>query len=477
MAAAGARGGRHRDRAPGVVLPRRHAASATTSSAAGATAGTAPSTCTEAIVQSCDVFFYQLGQRLGIDTIADVVAQASGSARRPASGCEHEKAGIIPDTQWKQRRFKRPWFAGETHVGRRSGRGTSRRRRCRWRIVAATIANGGTVLPPALREARRRARRHAARGDRARGRRDGADHLAGDGGRSSRAAMRDVVMSDRRHRAARRASAPSRSAGKTGTAQAVALRGLEPARARDSRDHAWFIAFAPVRGADDRARGARRARRRRRRQVRRADRQARCWQRCFTRDAVRSRTTRPRRRCEPPSEARRRAGARRGACGGARGTRLSVRTRAHAIRPTPADALRVAAAAARDRRCAALGILTVYSATLHARRRRRRPHGDAPARLVRRRPRRHARDAQLRLPPARAARVPHLPGRAAPACSLVPLVGQVGGGSRRWMRLGPVSIQPSEFMKLAMVLVCARHFSLTPPAQARPARGGRAARC
>lgn len=47
----------------------------------------------------------------------------------------------------------------------------------------------------------------------------------------------------------------------------------------------------------------------------------------------------------------------------------------------------------------------------------------------------------------------------------VPLVGQVGGGSRRWLRLGPASLQPSEFIKLAMVLVCARHFSLTPPAQ------------
>jgi rod shape determining protein RodA len=47
----------------------------------------------------------------------------------------------------------------------------------------------------------------------------------------------------------------------------------------------------------------------------------------------------------------------------------------------------------------------------------------------------------------------------------VPLIGQVGGGSRRWLRLGPVSLQPSEFIKLAMVLVCARHFSLTPPAK------------
>jgi rod shape determining protein RodA len=47
----------------------------------------------------------------------------------------------------------------------------------------------------------------------------------------------------------------------------------------------------------------------------------------------------------------------------------------------------------------------------------------------------------------------------------VPLVGQIGGGSRRWLRFGPVSVQPSEFLKLALVLVCARHFSLTPPAR------------
>jgi rod shape determining protein RodA len=46
----------------------------------------------------------------------------------------------------------------------------------------------------------------------------------------------------------------------------------------------------------------------------------------------------------------------------------------------------------------------------------------------------------------------------------VPLIGRVGGGSRRWITLGPVSIQPSEFMKLAIVLVLARYFSRTRPA-------------
>src|SRR5438094_7633571 len=43
----------------------------------------------------------------------------------------------------------------------------------------------------------------------------------------------------------------------------------------------------------------------------------------------------------------------------------------------------------------------------------------------------------------------------------VPVLGRIGGGSRRWIPLGPVSIQPSEFMKLGLVLVLARHFART----------------
>ncbi len=44
---------------------------------------------------------------------------------------------------------------------------------------------------------------------------------------------------------------------------------------------------------------------------------------------------------------------------------------------------------------------------------------------------------------------------------IVPVIGRVGGGSRRWIPLGPVSIQPSEFMKLALVIVMARYFART----------------
>jgi rod shape determining protein RodA len=47
------------------------------------------------------------------------------------------------------------------------------------------------------------------------------------------------------------------------------------------------------------------------------------------------------------------------------------------------------------------------------------------------------------------------------AVLIVPVIGRVGGGSRRWIPLGPVSIQPSEFMKLALVIMLAQHFSRT----------------
>jgi cell division protein FtsI/penicillin-binding protein 2 len=110
-------------------------------------------------------------------------------------------------------------------------------------LVAATIANGGTVYRPHYVK-----RVVAPDGT---PRREIAPEVIGDGpimspetAKKLRGAMRDVVMS----RGGTGAKARIRAvevAGKTGTAQTVALRGSNR-RARRSRDHAWFIAFAPV---------------------------------------------------------------------------------------------------------------------------------------------------------------------------------------------------------------------------------------
>ena len=67
----------------------------------------------DALVQSCDVFFYHVGQRLGVDTIA-AYARQFGLGLPTGIGLEHEKLGTVPDSAWKKRRFGEPWYSGET---------------------------------------------------------------------------------------------------------------------------------------------------------------------------------------------------------------------------------------------------------------------------------------------------------------------------------------------------------------------------
>src|SRR6266446_5640662 len=63
----------------------------------------------KAIVESCDVFFYQVGRRLGVDGIAEY-AHRLGLGLPTGIALPHEQTGTIPDTEWKRRRFGQPWF-------------------------------------------------------------------------------------------------------------------------------------------------------------------------------------------------------------------------------------------------------------------------------------------------------------------------------------------------------------------------------
>ncbi len=195
----------------------------------------------QAIVQSCDVFFYQLGQRLGVDTIA-AWSRKFGLGFPTGIGLQNEKGGLIPDAQWKLHRFKRPWVAGET-MSVSIGQGYVTTTPLQMAQVAATIANGGTVYRPHYVQ-----RVLAPDGSL---RQEAVPEIVGGGpimspetAQKLRAAMRDVVMSAGGTGARARIRGVE-MAGKTGTAQTVALRGSNR-RARGSRDHAWFIAFAPV---------------------------------------------------------------------------------------------------------------------------------------------------------------------------------------------------------------------------------------
>src|ERR1700675_3243560 len=68
---------------------------------------------TKAIYQSCDVFFYTLAEKLGIDRIAKY-ATAMGLGQKTGIDLPNEASGVMPSEEWKVRNFKQKWFAGET---------------------------------------------------------------------------------------------------------------------------------------------------------------------------------------------------------------------------------------------------------------------------------------------------------------------------------------------------------------------------
>src|SRR4051812_44419955 len=67
----------------------------------------------KAIYQSCDVFFYTLANKLGIDRIAKYATEF-GLGQRTGIDLPNEVAGVMPSEEWKIRNFKQKWFAGET---------------------------------------------------------------------------------------------------------------------------------------------------------------------------------------------------------------------------------------------------------------------------------------------------------------------------------------------------------------------------
>jgi penicillin-binding protein 2 len=66
-----------------------------------------------ALAQSCDVYFYTVGNRLGIDKIAQY-AELAGFGKKTGIDLPQEKEGVVPSSRWKIRNFREKWYAGET---------------------------------------------------------------------------------------------------------------------------------------------------------------------------------------------------------------------------------------------------------------------------------------------------------------------------------------------------------------------------
>jgi len=97
-------------------------------------------------VESCDVYYYQIGQRLGVDRIAKY-ARALGLGEKTGIALDDEKPGLIPDSEWKKKRFGQPWFPGET-PSIAIGQGYVTVTPLQMANLMATVANGGTLYRP-----------------------------------------------------------------------------------------------------------------------------------------------------------------------------------------------------------------------------------------------------------------------------------------------------------------------------------------
>ena len=199
----------------------------------------------EAIVGSCDVYFYQVGSRLGVDGIAEY-AKRYGLGQVTEIALDDEKAGRIPTTQWKRQRYGEPWYPGET-LSVAVGQGYVTATPLQMANLIAMVAAGGVRHRPhyiAKLATPDQEPPNAAQLD---------DRVTKLGVRAStlsqlQAALRDVVESERGTGKKARVEGIE-VAGKTGTSQTVRLKTDKKVNQlllpREQRDHAWFVAFAP----------------------------------------------------------------------------------------------------------------------------------------------------------------------------------------------------------------------------------------
>lgn len=199
----------------------------------------------QALVGSCDVYFYQLGLKLGIDRLA-FFARGFNLGRPTGLGVGHEAAGLVPTRAWKERRFAEVWMKGET-VSASIGQGFNLTTPIQLAVAYAAIANGGKLFEPRILLGSEDADGNLVPGPAPRQLGTvpvAAKHLA----RVARAL--EGVVNEVGGTGARARVPGVRVAGKTGTAQVVHVKHTDDLDDDEIplqyRDHGWFAAFAPA---------------------------------------------------------------------------------------------------------------------------------------------------------------------------------------------------------------------------------------
>ncbi len=189
----------------------------------------------QALVSSCDVYFYELGERMGIDRIQQCATEF-GFGSKTGIDLPHERAGLVPSREWKRKRRGEPWTKGET-LNVSIGQGQVLASPLQIARFLSALVNGGKLLKPTL--------------------------VATDPpvvqseiplSNQDREFILDAMVETVKRGTARSLKRPdARIGGKTGTAQVVKL--LNASKRRKTlempyqyRDHAWLASFGQQNG-------------------------------------------------------------------------------------------------------------------------------------------------------------------------------------------------------------------------------------
>ena len=193
-----------------------------------------------ALEKSCNVYFYTLGNMLGVDRIHKW-AEKLGMVGKTGIDLPNEQESLVPSTEWKMKRYGEKWYAGET-ISVSIGQGQVTVTPASLAVMISTVANGGTRVTPHVLKAIDEgqgwkpvpapavADSVAFKPDTVAALREGLWMVVNASGTGGRARLPGYDV-----------------AGKTGTAQVISNQGRQAAKGsdRDLRDHGFFVFFAP----------------------------------------------------------------------------------------------------------------------------------------------------------------------------------------------------------------------------------------
>lgn len=190
----------------------------------------------QAIQHSCDVYFYEMSRRLGVDKIAKY-AREFGLGQKTGTPFSVEQKGLVPDQAWKQRVYRQPWVEGET-LSVAIGQGAVSTTPIQMAVAYSALVNGGTLVRP-----------HAALQTQTyegkvvesfKSEENGKIKIDPETIKKVMKGLSDVVNTPGGTAYWTVRSKFLRIAGKTGTAQVVGRKSLVKIK-----NHAWFIGYAP----------------------------------------------------------------------------------------------------------------------------------------------------------------------------------------------------------------------------------------